>query len=290
MRIIEALSQHSSDKEILLAHILKCQTIELYKNPRRIISRAQYARFRNLIAKHQKGWPMAYLTGHKEFMSLDFKVTPEVLIPRPETELLVEQALGSIEHLAKSLEKAPITLHSKPETLIILDLGTGSGNIAVSLAHYTLNTLCSTPFRIFASDISRPALRIARLNARQHQAGKYIKFCYGDLFKPFKGLTADIIVSNPPYVDRAEKSKWQSGLRHEPPAALWAGKRGLSYIEKIIKQAPDYLKPGGYLLLEIGIGQAKETLNLAGQSGQFRDIRILNDYSRIPRVFLANRR
>jgi release factor glutamine methyltransferase len=168
--------------------------------------------------------------------------------------------------------------------------------------------------RIFASDISRKALNIARLNAQLHkipqmslrwrpartpegdvspeaerrqQQSPSISFCYGNLFEPLKGIKADMIVSNPPYVDRAEKSRWQAGLRYEPSRALWAGKKGLAYIEKIIKQAPDYLKPGGWLLLEIGQGQAKATLRVIKATRAFRDIRILKDYSNIPRVLAA---
>ena len=280
MRIAEVLSQRSSEQEILLSHILKCQAIDLYKNPDKVITPIQDAGFRKLLKKYKKGWPAAYLTGHKEFMSLDFKVTPAVLIPRPETELLVEQAIGSIEFLrdklpAKSLEKM----------IIVLDLGTGSGNIAISIAkHCRVKNL-----RILASDISKGALNVARLNAKRHQVSKYIKFCYGNLFEPFKGLKADIIVSNPPYVDRAEKSRWQAGLRYEPSGALWAGKHGLSCIEQIVAQAPDYLRPGGFLLMEIGQGQSKAALRIIKATGNFRDIKILNDYNRIPRVFTANR-
>ena len=277
MRVAEALAQRSSEQEIILAHILKCQTIDLYKNPQRIITPAQYARFQKLLRKYKKGWPVAYLTGYKEFMSLDFKVTPAVLIPRPETELLVEQAIKCIDVLTQDAGR---------KTLYAIDIGTGSGNIAISIAkHSPVKNL-----RIVASDISRPALRIARFNARQHQVGKYVRFCYGNLFGPFKGIKADVIVSNPPYVDRAEKSKWQSGLKYEPQSALWSGQRGLSYIERIIKQAPDYLKTGGYLLMEIGIGQAKEALRIIKSTGSFRDIKIINDYNRIPRILFANRR
>lgn len=264
-----------SDREFLLAHILKCQTIDLYKDPERSITPSQERSFQKLLRKYNKGYPTAYLTGCKEFMSLDFAVTPAVLIPRPETELLVEQTIKSIEHRAKSVEKM----------LIVLDIGTGSGNIAISIAkHCNVKNLS-----IFASDISKKALNIARLNVKRHQVGKYIKLCYGDLFKPFNGIKADMIVSNPPYVDRAEKSKWQTGLKYEPSGALWAGKKGLDYIEKIIKQAPDYLKPGGWLLLEIGQGQSNKALRTTKATRAFRDIRILKDYNNIQRILSANR-
>ena len=275
MRIAEVLSQRSTEQEILLAHILKRQTIDLYKDHQRIITPEQYCRFRKLLRKYNRGWPAAYLTGHKEFMSLDFVVTPDVLIPRPETELLVEEAIKSVEHRARSVEKM----------LIVLDIGTGSGNIAISIAkHCGIKNL-----RIIASDISEKALDVARLNVKQHQVSKYIKLCSGDLFKPFKGIKADMIVSNPPYVDRAEKSKWQAGLRYEPAGALWAGKKGLAYIEKIIKHAPDYLKPEGFLLLEIGIGQAKVALQIIKATNVFRAIKIFDDYNGIPRILSANR-
>jgi len=275
--ILSHLSSVSrSDIEILLSHILKCQAIDLYKNPDKVITPIQDAGFRKLLKKYKKGWPAAYLTGHKEFMSLDFKVTPAVLIPRPETELLVEEAIRCITILTHSALRS---------TLYAFDIGTGSGNIAISIAkHCRVKNL-----RILASDISKGALNVARLNAKRHQVSKYIKFCYGDLFEPFRGIKADIIVSNPPYVDRAEKSRWQAGLRYEPSGALWAGKHGLSCIEQIVTQAPDYLRPGCFLLMEIGQGQAKATLRIIKATGNFRDIKILNDYNRIPRVFTANR-
>jgi len=305
MRIADALSQRSSGQEFLLAHILKCQTIDLYKDPQKIITPAQYARFQKLLKKYSKGYPTAYLTGHKEFMSLDFVVTPAVLIPRPETEVLVEQAIKLLLSLRcpdvpRNISGRSIRVRRGRSNLVIFDLGTGSGNIAISIAKQ-----CRIKnLRIFASDISRKALNVARLNAQLHKIpqtllrwrqerqkqSSSISFCYGNLFKPFKGIKADMIVSNPPYVDRAEKSRWQVGLRYEPPKALWAGKKGLAYIEKIIKQAPDYLKPGGWLLLEIGQGQAKEAFRTIKATCAFRDIRILKDYSNIQRVLAAAKR
>ncbi|MEW6025707.1 MAG: peptide chain release factor N(5)-glutamine methyltransferase [Planctomycetota bacterium] len=280
MNIAQTLAKYSAnnqppDMEILLAHVLKHPAIDLYKTPDRVITPIQDARFRRMLAKYKRGWPVAYLTGHKEFMSLDFLVTQDVLIPRPETELLVEEALRCVDALT----------HNAPRsTLYAIDIGTGSGNIAVSIIKHC----AAEGLRILASDISHKALRIARLNARRHKVNKHIKFCHGDLFGPFKGIKADIIVSNPPYVDKAEKSRWQTGLKYEPPEALWADRRGLFYIEQIIKHAPDHLKPGGWLLMEIGIGQAKETMRTAKQGRCFRDIKILNDYNRIPRILMAN--
>ena len=286
-------SSSRSDMEFLLCHILNCRTIDLYKDPQRIVTRTQYRRLQGLLGKYSRGWPVAYLTGHKEFMSLDFVVTRDVLIPRPETELLVEEAIK----LLLSLRCPDVRLgESNP---VIFDVGTGSGNIAISIAkHSPIKNL-----RVIASDVSRSALRIARLNAQYHKITQIslrwsqrrqkqsasISFCQGSLFKPFKGIKADLIVSNPPYISRAEKSKWQPGLKYEPPKALWADKKGMAYIEKIIKQASEYLKPDGWLLVEIGIRQAKETMKIAKSTGTFCDIKIVPDYNRIPRVLVANR-
>jgi len=278
MRIAKILSQPSLDQEIILAHILKCERIDLYKEPQKIITLRQNHCFQKLLKKYSKGYPMAYLTGHREFMSLDFKVTPAVLIPRSETELLVETAIkyiGSLTHNTK---------RKTQDIFTVMDLGTGSGNIAISIAkHSPVKNIC-----IIASDISHLALRIARLNARCHQVGKYIRFCYGNIFNSKIPLPKmDIIISNPPYVNKNDKSKWKNTIRYEPDKALWAKENGLFYVKRIIAQAPGNLKPGGHLLIEIGYDQSNSLLKIIKSGNCFENIKILKDYNRIPRVLCA---
>lgn len=283
------LSLHNSDridKEIILSHVLKCERVDLYKKPKKIITIHQQHRFRNLLQKYKQGCPVTYLTGHKEFMSLDFIITKDVLIPRPETELLVEETLKCIKH-SYELIRGPVRDKTK---ITILEIGTGSGNIAISIAKY-----CSSlKLRILASDISKKTLRIASLNARLHRVQKQIKFYYGDLFKAFNNLPlankVDIIVSNPPYISDNDSHKLPVSVRkYEPQVALFSGPDGLFLIRKIISQSLHYLKPQGYLLLELGLGQSKKVLNLIKSTNNFKDIKVLADYNKIPRVLCARR-
>lgn len=284
MRVIDILSCQSNskdmphyDKEILLSHILKQQQIELYKNNLRVITPLQIKKYRKLINKYKNYYPIAYLVGHKEFMSLDFTVTPSVLIPRPETELLVETAIKHINTLTPNIDS------HRTGKLTVFDIGTGSGNIAISI----IKLLPTSKIRVFASDISSKALRVAKFNAKKHKVTRHIIFRHGYLYQPLKKTKADIIISNPPYVAKEEKPKWWSGLKNEPAVALWAPKNGLYYIEKIISQAPDSLKPKGWLFMEIGYKQSRATIKAAQKTGRFQNISILKDFNGIPRVFSA---
>jgi len=205
------------------------------------LSRVQERRFYKLISKRLAGFPLPYLTGTKEFWSIPFKVFPGVLIPRPETELIVEKMIG---------------LSSQGNETVV-DIGTGCGNIAVSLAKELHNV------KIIATDISLKALKVARLNAFKLQISTII-FSRGNLFSPLRRLRlerkCDFIVSNPPYVSEEEWEKLPEEIRyHEPKRALVAGERGLEVIEKLVQGAPHYLKPGGYLLIEIGYGHKDDT-------------------------------
>lgn len=267
------------DTEILIAYVLKCDRIDLYKNPERTITSKQEHLIKQLLKRRQQGFPVAYLTGHKEFMSLDFIVNKNVLIPRPETELLVEETLRGLTLRVKSAESRKV--------VTVLDIGTGSGNIAVSVAKHSPEK----NIRVFASDISIRALRVAELNARRHKVKRQIKFLGMDLFAPeldkIKGKI-DIIVSNPPYVAKSNMRILEKSVRdYEPASALYGGRDGLDIIRRIIKQAPEYLKPGGCLLMEIGIGQAKQIEKIARRSKKYKNIKILSDYGKIPRVFVA---
>lgn len=210
---------------------------------------------------------MAYLLGKKEFWSLEFKVNRWVFIPRPETELVVEKVLS-------------LPLPEKPR---ILDVGTGSGNIAIALAKELPSA------RVIASDLSKRALKIARENARKNQV-KNVEFVQSNLLYFFlkSNLLFDLIVSNPPYVAEKEWKKLDRPVRDfEPKKALVAGPSGLEIIEKLIKQAWFCLKPGGYLVMEIGATQKKTVLELFGSDWGQKEI--LPDYSGLPRVVSARK-
>ena len=225
------------------------------------------AYFQRLVKKRCDGVPLAYLTGVKEFWSIPFEVTPSVLVPRPETEVLVEKVL----ELASRDNDA------------ILDVGTGSGCIAVALAKELPRA------HIQAVDISEWALRVARRNASRHKARR-IQFHRSDLFSAFRGtgVRFDFIVSNPPYIPRGEWDGLPPEVRDfEPRRALLSGASGLEMIERLVKRARTYLRPGGYLIFEIGDGQRDKVLSLFGK--RWTEIETAWDLAGIPRVITARR-
>lgn len=257
------------DAQLLLAHCLKKDISYLLAWPEVIPEPQQQAEFQEVIKQRATGIPVAYLIGHKEFWSLPFAVTPDVLIPRPETELLVEQTL---EH-AKHLEQANI-----------LELGTGSGAIAITLAKELPQA------QINASDISEAALDIARLNA-QTLGQQRITFLLSDWFSDIPANTHantyDIIVSNPPYITAADKHL-KGTIRHEPLTALASGADGLDAIRVIIKQAKKYLIDNGLLLLEHGFDQGRQVRELLGTNG-YVQCQTLTDYAGNERVTMARK-
>ncbi|HNT01631.1 MAG TPA: peptide chain release factor N(5)-glutamine methyltransferase [Candidatus Saccharicenans sp.] len=221
-----------------------------------------------LVRQRLDGCPVAYLLGYKEFWGLPFRVNRSVLIPRPETELVVEKIL---------------TLPLSPEPLI-LDIGTGSGNIAVSLAKELPSA------RIMATDISKRALRLAAVNARLNQVDN-VRFILSNLFKAFEQsqMRFDLIVSNPPYVAQDDWQKLDRSVRDfEPKKALLAGQDGLGFIRRLVRKAGQYLQPAGFLVMEIGAGQAEEVVRLL-ETG-WSHIEIDNDYAGFPRVVSARRK
>lgn len=243
---------------------------EFFSNQQKELSRSQERLFYRLVSKRLAGFPSAYLTNSQEFWSLPFKVFPGVLIPRPETESVVERVLK----LSSGKEE------------IIVDVGTGCGNIAISLAKELSQT------RIIAVDISEKALKTARLNASIHQT-KTIEFINGDLLDPLKDLNlidkCDFIVSNPPYVSKSDWEKLQMEiLNHEPRRALVAGDTGLEVIRKLIREAPDYLLPGGYLVFEIGAGQRDDCVDQF--ENKWNQVESFDDLSGIPRVISAQKK
>jgi release factor glutamine methyltransferase len=215
--------------EILLRHVLGIDRATLFASLNEELPSVQTELFLQLVDRRRLGEPSAYITGHREFFGLDFKVDQRVLIPRPETELLVEKTID----LCRGNKYAAIA-----------DIGTGSGCIAISLAMYL------TGVHLYAVDISADALAVAVLNSVLHNVQDKITFIEGDLLKPLPG-PVDIIVANMPYVRKADVN-----LKSEPELALDGGREGLDKISTLCRQAPGKINPGGRLLLEIGQGQA----------------------------------
>ena len=236
------------DAELLLAHSLNKARSWLYLYPDHSPEAIQIETFLSAIARREQREPLAYITGHKEFFSLDFLVNKHVLIPRPETELLIETALLKTNEILNKTE------HNK---LTIVDVGTGSGCIAVSLAKNLPEAL------IFAVDISAQALSVAQYNAAQQQVSPQIIFLQADLLSTAPE-SVDMIVSNPPYISQADLVQTMPEVQaYEPTLALDGGMDGLQVIHPLLAQAKKKLRPGGYLLIEIGFDQGSEVLSLA---------------------------
>lgn len=261
------------DAEILLAHVLSCDRLVLHTKPDTILSDEDISKYKAFINKRAGHMPLQYITGHVEFMSLDFVVDKRVLIPRPETEVLVETVLDVIKNKPFSSNK----------TVTILDIGTGSGNIAISLAKYIHNA------QIYACDISKEALEVAKINVHKHSVAERSRLMHGDLFGPLghyieKGAL-DFIVSNPPYVNESEYYNLESGVKdHEPRIALDSGKDGLAFYKRIINECPYWLRPKGHLVLEAGETQAKSIVEIMENEGYFEDIEIVKDLQKIERI------
>lgn len=258
------------DAEVLLSFCLGCERLEFYKNPARRINDKELAVFQKLVDRRLKWEPVAYIIGRKEFWSFVLEVNNSVLIPRPDTEVLVEETLNII----KTINSAEIK---------ILDIGTGSGAIALALAKEI------TGAKITATDISSAALAVAKKNARNLGLDSLIDFRQGNLLEPVDDFF-DIIVSNPPYIAEEEYRNLPRGVKdYEPPETLLAGVQGTEFYEKIINQAHDHLKSAGWLLLEIGSTQAADIKKIAEASGRYKDISVRNDYAGRPRVIKARR-
>ncbi|MFD0724102.1 peptide chain release factor N(5)-glutamine methyltransferase [Lysobacter brunescens] len=250
----------AADAELLLAHVLGRSRSWLYAHRDDQVEAVDAERFRALLARRAAGEPVAYLTGRRGFWSFDLRVTPDTLIPRPETELLVELALARIPPEATAPRLA--------------DLGTGSGAIALALAHERRRA------RVIAVDLSPGALEVARGNASELGLVN-VEFRQGDWLAPLAGERFDLIASNPPYI--AEGDPHLDDLRHEPAPALSSGRDGLDAIRTIVREAPAHLLPGGWLLLEHGWDQGeavRDILDAAGFS-EVRTDRDLEDRDRV---------
>jgi release factor glutamine methyltransferase len=252
------------DAELLLARSLDVARSYLFAHPEEPMDPGAVARFREVLDKRVEGMPMAYITGEKEFWSMTLMVNPATLVPRPDTETLVDQALTRIPRRA---------------AMRIVDLGTGSGAVALAIARE--RPLC----QVVATDISTDALAVASLNARE-LAIPNVEFVAGHWMEAIAGRTFDLIVSNPPYV--ASDDPHLATLRHEPVSALAAGADGLDAIREIAATAMAVLEPGGELLLEHGANQADGVGDILREQG-WTECRVVNDLSGQPRVSTARK-
>jgi release factor glutamine methyltransferase len=259
--------------ELLLMFTLGCDRAYLYAHPERELSADEHRRYEQALGQRSRGVPAQYITGHQEFWGMDFIVTPAVLIPRPETEHIVEKVL-QIESAGRSARPT--------RALRIVDVGTGSGCIALALAKELQRA------EIHATDVSPEALEIAEANAARHQLEDRITFHDTDLLQGFDPGSFDFVVSNPPYVGESEQDQVQLEVRKfEPRNAVFAGPTGLEIIERLVPQAYATLKPGGRLVIEISATIAGGVKRLF--SG-WNDVHITDDLQGIPRVGSAQKK
>jgi release factor glutamine methyltransferase len=266
-----AIDSAQIDAEALLRHVLGIEKAQLYSVLDEPLSAGHRLRFQEMLERRMRREPVAYITGRKEFWSLDFVVTPEVLIPRPETELLVEVALSRLKSAASG-------------TSNILDLGTGSGIIAICLAKERLEA------NILAVDISSSALEVARINSRCHGVSERLDLIHGDLFAALgeEKRLFDLIVSNPPYIRTGELSLLAPEIgQWEPMIALGGGGDGMEYYRRIITEACEYLAPGSSLVLEIGADMAPIATELFASSVGYGVASVYQDYAGKDRVIAA---
>jgi release factor glutamine methyltransferase len=258
------------DAEVLLSACLKKDRTRLHIDHEQSLTENDFQEFRRCIERRRCGEPVAYIIGRKEFWSLEFEVNSHVLIPRPETEILVEEVLKVCSGLNKT-------------NLRILEIGTGSGAISVSLAHELKNA------QIVATDISQDAINIASRNAQINDVVNQIFFLWGNLFEPVSGKF-DIIVSNPPYISKEEYDRLSSDIRDfEPELALLSGADGTAFHREIIKAGGLYLEPGGWIFMEIGTGQKVLVEYMLNESNLYDNIAFRADYAGIERVSIARR-
>lgn len=269
----QKISTPRLDAEVLLAFLLKIDRLQLYLKFERPVNAQELSAFKALIKRRVKGEPVSYIRGIKEFWSLNFHVGPGVMVPRPDTEILVEKVAGGREQGAGN------------SPLNILDIGTGSGNIAIALAKEFSHS------KISAVDISADALKYARDNARLNDVASQIDFVEEDFFScsllpaPFH-----LIVSNPPYIPSEIIETLDPGIReYEPRLAFDGGADGLDFYRRMIQSAFSLLKPGGVLAVEIGEDQGSSVKEIFNQAG-LKEIEVVNDYADLPRVVIGRRK
>jgi len=258
------------EAEILLAHALGRKRIELYTDHEKVLTEKELKTFKGHIQRRSQHEPIAYITNCQPFMSLDLYVDQNVLIPRPETEQLVEIAIDCLKHPSSPIPHPTIA-----------DIGTGSGAIAVSLAKFIPGA------RVTGIDASEAAIKIAQKNAKTHKVDDRCKFIAGNMFDPLQEK-ADLIVSNPPYIPTDIINALDTDVKDwEPKSALDGGKDGLNYIRELIVSTPRHLTSGGYLLSEIGDEQGEKAKQTAESSGNYSRVEILKDLNQKDRILKA---
>jgi release factor glutamine methyltransferase len=258
------------ESELLFTNLLNCSRDKLYLNKNRILKQEQGCFLANALSRRSLGEPIQYILGKTEFMGLNFRLTPDVFIPRPETEILVEAVIDYAYRLS-------------PFASDILELGTGSGCIAISLIKYLPH------FNITATDISQEALKIAQQNAEINNVANRITFVESDLFEslPIPDMQYAICVCNPPYIATSEIGNLEPELSYEPGIALDGGRGGLDFYRRIIQKAAMYLRQEGYLVLEIGFNQLTAIKEIFWSIERFKIFEVIKDYNNIDRVIIA---
>jgi release factor glutamine methyltransferase len=273
-------SDHQNDRRaarLLLCHVLGARQEFILARCDDEITSVQRDHYLELISRHAHGEPLQHITGHQEFYGLDLLVTPDVLIPRPETEFLVEQIL-----------KLAAPGDTAFANQVITDIGTGSGCIAIALAIHLPGS------RIIATDVSRRALDVARQNAQTHGVENRIEFLMGDLFRPIEnhGLEQriDFIACNPPYVPASQPELLQRDVREfEPAVALYGGLDGLSFYRRLLVDALRYLEPGGYMVFELGFSQVDSVRSMVDPA-RWEILELVYDLQGIPRTLTLKKR
>ena len=252
--------------ELLLAAVLGVNRLDLYLQFERPLHRSEVDRYREYVRQRLQRVPVQYITGVAAFRHLELTVTPAVLIPRPETEVLVDVALDLL-----------------PEGGRVLDLCCGSGAVALSLAQE------AAAAEVVAADVSAAALEVAKANGQRCGLAERVEWHCGDLFAPFRGTEPfDLVAANPPYVRRSDLAQLAPEVRdYEPHLALDGGEDGLAYYRRIAQEAADFIRPGGHLLLEIGDGQSAAVEDLLARSARLTEVQIRLDLNQIPRVVVA---
>ena len=254
------------EAQVLLRNTLGIDRVTFYASPNRELSHEDAEAFERTVGRRIGGEPLSYITGHREFYGLDFVVTPDVLVPRQETEFLVEAVLGYARSRGED-EREPT----------IADIGTGSGAIAVALARHLPNAV------VYATDVSREALRVAEENVRRHGLAGRVHLRHGDLFEALAG-PVDVVASNPPYLSDDEVAELPPDVQREPTLALAAGVDGLDVLRRLILGAREYVKPGGLLAFEIDPRRLEAVSGLARQTFVDSNVRVVNDHAGLDRV------
>lgn len=261
------------DVDVLARHVLHWDRATLLVRRREQAPEGLEAALAPLLARRATHEPVAYITGHREFWGLDFEVTADVLVPRPETESVVEEALTVLRGLRNA-----------GSPLRVLDLGTGSGCLAISIAANIADAY------VVASDVSVRALRVARRNGVRLGADR-VRFVAGDWLTPFRGSEpwVDVLVSNPPYVPRGAPNLMPDVERHEPAVALFGGPDGLAHVRRLVVDTARVVRPGGWLIFEFGDGQEDAVREVVDASGHWSIERVCDDLQGIARVVVARR-